>query len=401
MRSIAILVAVVLVGGVIVAVLYDVRGGVITALTLTFVGVGTLLASALASRHRARLGSLRRQFALIAGLAVGQMLLAVGVGASVMFLSTHDAVVVSVLAAGAGVLALEAARRLSGAVAGDIEAVRDALRELGDSGTTHEVAHLAHGADDEVAELANALTATAERLSGERAARQAADTARRDLVAAVSHDLRTPLTSLRLLTQALHDFGSDEAQRQQDLRGIATHLGALSALIDDLFELSRLEAGDISWSLEQVRLGELVDETVSALRIEAEREAIALHTEVPPDLPPARANPEKLQRVLFNLIQNAIRHTPADGSVTVRATVLSDTVQIEVADTGSGILAPERNRVFEAFYRGGPASARPPGGAGLGLAISRAIIEAHGGRMWIADSQIGAHLRFTIPTAAW
>ncbi len=84
----------------------------------------------------------------------------------------------------------------------------------------------------------------------------------------------------------------------------------------------------------------------------------------------------------------------------MRATVLSDALQSAVADTGSGILAPERHRVFEAFYRGGPASARPPGGAGLGLAISRAIIEAHGGRMWIADSQIGAHLRFPSPASA-
>jgi signal transduction histidine kinase len=401
MRSVTVLGGVVLTGGVVVAVLYDVRGGLITSVTLTFVGAGTLVASALASRHRARLGSLRAQFALIAGLAVGQMLLAVAAGASLMFLSTHDAVVVCVLAAGAGVLALEAARRLSEAVVGDIEVVRDALQELGDSGTTKHVPASARRPDDEVAELADALTATAERLSGERAARDAADTARRDLVAAVSHDLRTPLTSLRLLTQALHDFDSDEDQRRQDLRGIATHLGALSALIDDLFELSRLEAGDISWSLEQVRLGELVDETVSALRVEAEREAIAVRAEVPPDLPTARANPEKLQRVLFNLIQNAIRHTPADGSVTVRASVVSDAVQIEVADTGSGIRAPERHRVFEAFYRGGAAAGRPPDGAGLGLAISRAIVEAHGGRMWIADSRVGARVRFTIPTATW
>ena len=123
--------------------------------------------------------------------------------------------------------------------------------------------------------------------------------------------------------------------------------------------------------------------------------------EVAPDLPPARANAEKLQRVLFNLIQNAIRHTPADGSVTVRASVVDDGVQIEVADTGTGIGVGDRHRVFEAFYRGGPAASRPAGGAGLGLAISRAIVEAHGGRMWIADSRVGAHVRFTIPIVDW
>ena len=399
MRSSALLTVVVLVGGGLITALYDLRGGVITAVTLAVVGSGTLVVSALAGRHRLRLGPLRRQFALIAALAVGQVLLAVAAGAGLMFLSTHDAVVVWVLAAGAGVLALDAARRLSGVVVGDIEAVRDALQQLGESGIAHDVPDLARDSDDEVTELADALTATAARLSGERAARDAADNARRDLVAAVSHDLRTPLTSLRLLTQALHDLDGDEAQRRQDLRGIATHLAALSALIDDLFELSRLEAGDISWSLEQVRLGELVEETVSALRPEAERGAIAVRAEVPSDLPPARANAEKLQRVLFNLIQNAIRHTPADGSVTVRASVVSEALEIEVADTGTGISAPERHRVFEAFYRGGSASARPPGGAGLGLAISRAIVEAHGGRIWLADSERGTCVRFRLPCA--
>jgi signal transduction histidine kinase len=118
-----------------------------------------------------------------------------------------------------------------------------------------------------------------------------------------------------------------------------------------------------------------------------------------PELAPARANPEKLQRVLFNLIQNAIRHTPADGSVVVRAQPAAAGIEIEVADTGEGIAPAERERVFSAFYRGGADAARGGDRSGLGLAVSRAIVEAHGGRIWVADSAQGTRVRFSLPLA--
>ena len=155
------------------------------------------------------------------------------------------------------------------------------------------------------------------RLRYEEAARDQAEAARRDLVAAVSHDLRTPITSLRLLAEAVDDdiVDGEDAPRLPATR-MRTHIDALSALIDDLFELSRLEAGDIRWSLEQVPLDELVGETVEAMRVQAEAKGVAVARRACRTRSlPARANPEKLQRVLFNLIQNAIRHTPADGSV--------------------------------------------------------------------------------------
>ena len=154
-----------------------------------------------------------------------------------------------------------------------------------------------------------------ERLRAEEESRERLHTARREFVAAVSHDLRTPITSLRLLAEAVGDDIVDGETRRGYLERMRTHIDALSALIDDLFELSRLEAGDISWSLERVPLGELVGETVEAMRVQAEAKGVAVLAEVPAALPAAQANPEKLQRVLFNLIQNAIRHTPADGSV--------------------------------------------------------------------------------------
>jgi len=133
------------------------------------------------------------------------------------------------------------------------------------------------------------------------------------------------------------------------------------------------------------------------MRVEAEAKGVAVAAELRPLRRPVRADPERLQRVLFNLIQNAIRHTPADGSVTVCAEPADDWVQIEVADTGIGIPFEEREHLFEPFVRG-PTDGARDAGAGLGLALSRAIVEAHGGRIWLADSEVGTRVRFVIPT---
>jgi signal transduction histidine kinase len=168
-------------------------------------------------------------------------------------------------------------------------------------------------------------------------------------------------------------------------------------MVDDLFELTRLEAGDIQWSMQRVRLDVLVGETVEAMRAQAAAKGVAVEARVPADLAPARANPEKLQRVMFNLMQNAIRHTPADGSVTVAAEASDQAIEVEVADTGAGIGPCDRERVFEPFFRGD--ASRTSGGSGLGLSICRAIIEVHGGRIWVDDGRAGTRVHFTLPRA--
>lgn len=246
-----------------------------------------------------------------------------------------------------------------------------------------------------VAVIAAAVaTGLAVRQSMEERMRRQVEDARRGLVAAASHDLRTPLASLRLLVEAVDDGVAGE-DRDRYLSEIRTHVAVLSDLIDDLFELSRIEAGDISWTMRQVELGELIGDTVAAFRTSAEERGVHLAAELPDDKVVAEADAEKVQRVLYNLIQNAIRHTPTDGSVTVRAKGGPGGVEVEVADSGEGIPAAQSERVFEAFYRGD--SARDGDGAGLGLAISRAIVEAHGGRIWLEDGDPGTRVRFTLP----
>lgn len=293
-----------------------------------------------------RFGTLRQQ-AAVTVVAVVVVLVAIVFAARMMFVSDRDALFVAVLALGAGIVWLR------------IAALAQRQRE-----------------------------------------RDAAEAARRGLVAAVSHDLRTPIAALRLLIEAIEDDIVDDQTRRRYLVTMQTHIQSLSAMIDDLFELSRIEAGDIDWSMRQVELALLVDETVWAMRPEAGERRVELRTELDQAPLAAHADSEKIQRVLFNLIRNAIRHTPADGSVTVRAETAADTIEIEVADTGDGIDPQERARVFEPFYRGGGDAARDTDGAGLGLAVSRAIVETHGGRIWLPPTDHGTRIRFSLPREA-
>jgi signal transduction histidine kinase len=345
---------------------------------------------------RSGAGSLSRQFTLVVAIAVAPVLVALVIVSWLMIVSDHEAVLVAAIVLAAGVLAVVGAKLVANGILRDVRAIRDGLNAVG-CGQREVVIETA--ARDELAELAAAANRMIAALRAEEAARDQSDSARRDLVAAVSHDLRTPITSLQLLAEAVGDDIVDGEMRRGYLSRMRTHIDALSALIDDLFELSRLEAGDISWSLERVPLDELVGETVDAMRVQAEAKGVAVLASVPSELRPAHANPEKLQRVLFNLIQNAIRHTPADGSVVVRAETVAAGIEIEIADSGVGIAPEEREHVFTAFYRGGMDSARTGDGAGLGLAVSRAIVEAHGGRIWLADSDHGTAVRFSLRVA--
>jgi len=293
-----------------------------------------------------RFGSLRRQAAITTVVVVG-VLVAIFTAAHMMYVSERDALLFSILVLGIGIVTLR------------IAALAERERE-----------------------------------------RAAAEATRRQLVAAVSHDLRTPIASLRLLVEAVDDEIVDGETRRRYLATMQTHIHSLSAMIDDLFELSRIEAGDIDWSMRQVELALLVDETVTAMQPEAGAKGVEIHTQLGEAELSARADPEKIQRVLFNLIRNAIRHTPADGSVTVRAEAGEGGVEIEIADTGDGIPAEERERVFDVFFRGNEDVSRHGDGAGLGLAVSRAIVETHGGRIWLAPADHGTRVRFSLPTGA-
>ena len=354
------------------------------------VGAITTLLAGLLANHRGWIRGMRGQLAVLAVLASAQLAVALGLFAALMFVSNHDAFFMALAAGYATVVALAAARLVARRALSDLDAVRGAVGRVGDGSRA---LHIAVQGQDELALLAADVEAMAARLASE-------EHARRELVASVSHDLRTPITTLQLIAQGLEDGIFEPERVREQVQLISTHVRSLGALIDDLFELSRLEAGDVHWSMQQVQLDQLVQETIDAMRPQAEAGHVAVRAELDQRLTPARGNPEQLQRVLFNLIQNAIRHTPADGSVVIRAEPApGPAVEVEVADTGSGIDAGLDERIFEPFVQGPSRLAGQKGSAGLGLAIARGIVAAHGGQIWVAGSGPGTRIRFSLPTA--
>jgi len=379
-------------------VVYGHKAGRETVAILAPLGLVTVAATYALIRNRERVGSLRRQVLVSGAVIVGQLLIAVALFDWLMLVSHMDVLFTVVAVVYSSLLGLWAAGALGRRVMGDVDAVRAGLTAVGDG--SREV-HISTSGRDELAQLGRDVESMVARLNEEEKMRWAADGARRHLLAAVSHDLRTPLASIQVLAEAIEDDIVDERTLREYVSRLAIHVRALSALIDDLFELSRLEAGDISWTMEQVAIGELLEETVDAMRPHADASGLAVLIDIDGSPAYARANPEQIQRVLFNLIQNAIRHTPADGSITVRAEHCDAEVEIEVADTGEGIDPVDRERVFDAFVQGSDRSARTNGSAGLGLSIARAIVEAHGGRIWLAgeDAGAGTRVRFSLPRA--
>jgi signal transduction histidine kinase len=255
---------------------------------------------------------------------------------------------------------------------------------------------------DELAELAHEFNSMAEQLAAAARERAQQESARRDLIAAVSHDLRTPLASLSVLTDAIADGLVDDPATLERYRAtMRSQVEHLSHLIDDLFELSRLDAQALALDKQRMSVGDLVSDTINALRPEASEKGVILCGTTLPGAGVVLLDPQRIERVLYNLVSNALRHTPAGGQVQISVGPDEQNRQqmrFAVADTGEGIAAEDLPHVFERFYRGEKSRNRATGGTGLGLAIARGIVEAHGGCMGVESERgKGALFWFTIP----
>jgi signal transduction histidine kinase len=217
--------------------------------------------------------------------------------------------------------------------------------------------------------------------------------ARTQLVAWASHDLRTPLASMQAMLEAVEDGLVEPEHYLPELRRQVTALGRL---VDDLFELARLDAGVLTLDLHETPIGGVVRSALGGLEAEAQTRRVALAARIDAD-PPVLCAPDKVERVLLNLLTNAIRHTPSDGAVAVVVEPLDDVVRVSVEDCGDGIPPESIKRVFDHFWRG-DRSRTGAGNAGLGLAIAHGLIEAQGGRIWAENrSEGGARISFTLP----
>ena len=225
------------------------------------------------------------------------------------------------------------------------------------------------------------------------------ESVRREFVANVSHELRTPLASIKALVETLEAGAIDDAIVADDfLRRIVGEVDRLAVLVDELLDLARLESGRVVLQVDVLEPVDLLGRAVERLRPQIERARIGLRVEVPDRLPPVRADRGRIEQVMLNLVHNAIKFTPAEGTISISAEVVDEMLRVAVCDTGSGVPSEEIPRLFERFYKAD--KARRSDGTGLGLAIAKHIVQAHGGTIW-AESEHGkgAIFRFTLPLA--
>jgi signal transduction histidine kinase len=351
------------------------------------------------------------------GLAVA--ILNIFLTANLMFISKdHDLPLLILLMLFAATVSLALGYALAQALAQRVTALHHGARALASGNLA---ARVDEAGGDELAALAAEFNRMAGQLAQAAEERERMEAARRELIAAISHDLRTPLASLRVMTEALADgVVEDPATTTRYLATMRGQIGHLSSLIDDLFELAQIDAGALHMELQRASLADLVSDAIEGMRLQAAAKGVRLEGSVAPGIGPALLAPQKIERVLYNLVTNAVRHTPAGGSVTITVGRIADcklqiadwiaqapksaidnlqsAIVVEVADTGEGIAPDDLPRIFEHFYRGEKSRSRATGGAGLGLAIARGIVEAHGGRIWAASQpEHGTQIRFTLP----
>ncbi|WP_327698975.1 sensor histidine kinase [Streptomyces sp. NBC_00459] len=336
--------------------------------------------------------SLTTSLTVVAAVAVTAMLAGTLAVAQAMFLSAHDLTVVTTVLAMAAVVSLATALLLGRWVVAGSRELALAARSFGDGGA---FAAPAGPATAELTSLSRELAATSAKLAESRDRERALETSRRELVAWISHDLRTPLAGLRAMSEALEDGVAADPPRY--LRQIRTEVDRLNGMVGDLFELSRIHAGALALSPSRISLYDLVGDALAGADPLAREHGVRLVSgRVEPV--PVEVDGKEMSRVLGNLLVNAIRRTPADGTVAVVAERSAAGVVLSVTDGCGGIPEEDLPRVFDTGWRGTHART-PPAGAGLGLAIVRGIVEAHRGQAAVHNVPGGCRFVVTLPAA--
>ena len=373
---------------------------------LALVGGGVTLGAVAFMRPAVlgRVGGVRAQLAGASLVAILLLLAMVLGGARAMFLSSHDLAVLLTMLLFAALLAVGVSLLWSASFAGRIERLRQASGRLARGNLDTALGVEGH---DEVAGLAEEFNRMAAALRQASEREREVEQSRRDLIAAVSHDLRMPISAARALIEAVaDDVVEDPAVEARYLAAAQREIRHLGQLVDDLFELAQLDAGLLRITLEQASLSDLISDTLAGFHARAEQQGIRLRGAIEGDVDPVLVSPPKIQRVLRNLVDNALRHTPADGTIVIRAAAHDAVVRVEVADSGEGIAPEDLPHVFERSFRAERSRTRQgtadtdTTGAGLGLTIARGLIEAHGGQISVqSEPGHGTRFQFTLQRA--
>jgi signal transduction histidine kinase len=319
--------------------------------------------------------------------------------ARLMFLNDHDLTLAIILLVFAGGIAVAFGLFLSAAVTDKIVALNRGAYAIAQGRLRTRVAV---DGRDEVAGLAHSFNIMAGQLEDAERKKQELDRLRRDLIAWVGHDLRTPLTSVGATVEALADGMVDDPEtRTRYLRTAKREIGVLSSLIDDLFDMAQLDTGGLKLDRSPNAISDLMSDTIERFGPAAQERAVTLSGLAAPGVDPVYIDARQISRVLANLVSNAVRYTPSGGRVTLHAYPTRGGVVVEVTDTGEGIRPEDMPHVFEQFFRGERSRSRATGGSGLGLAIAKAIVEAHNGQIRV-ESTVGKGSRFvvTLPQTA-
>jgi signal transduction histidine kinase len=334
------------------------------------------------------------RWSLLVGYAIASLLTFVNVWltARLMFANDHDLTLATILLLFAGGIAIALGGFFSSALAERIHRLEEAALSVARGRLE---TRLQVRGKDELASLGATFNQMAEELQASQQKQRQLDALRRDLIAWVSHDLQTPLASMRLVVEALADgVVEDPATVQRYLRSAQKDIRSLSILIDDLFHLAQLDAGGLSLEFEYGSLADLISDTLESFSGLAQGQGVDLQGALDAGVDPAWMDTGQVGRVLSNLVGNALRHTPPGGEVRVAARRQAGAVLVEVCDNGEGIPPQDLPLVFDRFYRGEKSRSRETGGSGLGLAIARGVVRAHGGEIAV-ESRPGELTRFT------
>ncbi len=343
--------------------------------------------------------SLRWAIWTVIALTVLMIFLNVWVIARFTFIEAHYLSLTSALLIFAGLTAVTIGFFTSKTMTDRLCKLTDATNDLahGDFSTRLKIS-----GNDEIAQLATTFNDMAQNLQEVDEQKRQLEQTRRDLIAWVSHDLRTPLTSMRLMIEAILDgVVQDDETIHRYMDNSRAEIEHLSHLIDDLFELAQLDVGHLKLDFQKASIRDLISDTIGSMMPKAEQHHIDLKGEVADHVDMIQMAPDKVQRVLSNLVDNAIKYTPEDECVTLRAYPSDKAIRIDIHNSGSYISEDVLPRLFESFYRG--ERSRTQGddgvrGTGLGLAIARGFIEAHGGRIWATSEKgKGTTFSFTLP----